>query len=255
MESTSFYVTLPSNASMNIYPKNTQASFQIRLPRTLYLKHSYEVALAEIQYPITWRTFALDDSYMISINDQREDLQYRALFFPRGYYNSISELIKTINETLLTFFHIEGDRGDEVVLTEHPIEQKIQIEVKDGIYVQFHGECCDALGFDCDEWYHGMMYSPHRYDISRGFHALYVYCNICEPQIVGDVYAPLLRSIAIKGNRGEHVIKTYAEPHYIPVTDRQVDNIEINIKDDTGVDVPFMRGKVVCKLHFRQRTL
>ncbi len=142
-----------------------------------------------------------------------------------------------------------------MVLTEHSIEQKIRVDVKKDLFIEFHHECCDALGFECGKWYEGVKYAPYNYDITRGFHSLYVYSNICEPQIVGDVYAPLLRTIAIKGNHGEHVTKTYGEPHYISVTDRQVDNIEINIKDDTGVDVSFMRGKVVCKLHFRQRTL
>ena len=53
MESTSFYITLPSNASMDYYSKNTACCYQIRLPRTFYLKGKYEVALAEIQYPHT----------------------------------------------------------------------------------------------------------------------------------------------------------------------------------------------------------
>ena len=86
-------------------------------------------------------------------------------------------------------------------------------------------------------------------------HSLYVYCNVCEPQIVGDAYVPLLRNVAIKGAHGEYVTKTYSEPHYIPVNTDAVDMIEINIKDDTGYDVSFASGKVVCKLHFRNRAL
>ena len=56
MESSSFYITLPSNASMDYYSNNTASAYQIRMPRTFYLKGKYEVALAEIQYPHTWAT-------------------------------------------------------------------------------------------------------------------------------------------------------------------------------------------------------
>ena len=111
------------------------------------------------------------------------------------------------------------------------------------------------LGLLCGIWYTGDNTAPFKHDITKGVHSLFVYCNFCEPQIVGDVYAPLLRSVAIKGSRGEHVTKTYGEPHYLPVSTDTVDMIEINIKDDTGHDVPFTSGKVVCKLHFRNRAL
>ena len=69
MESSAFYVTLPSNASMDLYPTNKQASYKIRLPRTLYLRHGFEVALVEVQYPISWKTFSREESYEIGIFD------------------------------------------------------------------------------------------------------------------------------------------------------------------------------------------
>ena len=47
MESNGFYVTLPSNSSIDIYPNNTLTKYIVRLPRTLYLKEGFEVALAE----------------------------------------------------------------------------------------------------------------------------------------------------------------------------------------------------------------
>ena len=93
-------------------------------------------------------------------------------------------------------------------------------------------------------------------DISYGFNSLYIYCNVVQPQIVGDVYAPLLRTVAIPGvGRGHLIQKTYDQPHYVPVSTDELSTIEINIKDDTGTNVSFASGKVVCKLHFRQKAL
>ena len=49
-----FYVTLPSNSSMNIFPSNTLTNYVTQLPNSIYLDGEWEVGLAEIQYPYTW---------------------------------------------------------------------------------------------------------------------------------------------------------------------------------------------------------
>jgi hypothetical protein len=46
----SFYVTLPSNSSMNFNSNNVQSHYTINLPNRLYLNKNYEVGLAEISY-------------------------------------------------------------------------------------------------------------------------------------------------------------------------------------------------------------
>ena len=50
----SFYVTLPSNGSMNVHPDNTVTEFRNRLPRPLHLDGDWEVGLANFSYPKTW---------------------------------------------------------------------------------------------------------------------------------------------------------------------------------------------------------
>ena len=49
-----FFLTLPSNSSMGIYPKNTLSDFTVHLPQPLDLAGDWVVALSEIQYPHTW---------------------------------------------------------------------------------------------------------------------------------------------------------------------------------------------------------
>ena len=44
----SFYVTLPSNASMNIYPDNKKSNYTTQLNTPIRLDGNYEVALANI---------------------------------------------------------------------------------------------------------------------------------------------------------------------------------------------------------------
>ena len=49
-----FYVTLPSNSSMQYFPDNKTSNFLKKLPITLQLDGEWEAGLAEIDYPHTW---------------------------------------------------------------------------------------------------------------------------------------------------------------------------------------------------------
>ena len=46
----SFYVTLPSDASINVYPDNRQSNFTVLLKEPIKFNGDYEVGLAEINY-------------------------------------------------------------------------------------------------------------------------------------------------------------------------------------------------------------
>ena len=258
MESTSFFMTVPSNASMDIFPNNTLANFRIQLPRRLYLNQKYEVALVEMQYPLRWETFSESSSYHLHcrIPAESNGFTIKIAEIPEGCYKSINELVSVINESLREIMVANGHPPDAIVLTDQPLKQRVHISCQAGYLIKFPSECSHVLGMDPDLNYSGpSSWSRHTYDISRGFYSLYVYCSIVEPQIVGDAYAPLLRTVAVEGDRGQHVIKTFLKPHYLQVNADEVRVIEINIKDDTGRDVPFMSGRVVCKLHFRQKAI
>ena len=50
----SFYVTLPSNSSMDLYPQNTISAFTVSLKEPIRLETNYEVALVEMTYKHSW---------------------------------------------------------------------------------------------------------------------------------------------------------------------------------------------------------
>ena len=55
--SDSFYLYLPSNASMRSYfPDNTVASYTVKLPRYLEFSDQWEVGLSEFHFPLTFGT-------------------------------------------------------------------------------------------------------------------------------------------------------------------------------------------------------
>ena len=95
------------------------------------------------------------------------------------------------------------------------------------------------------------MTALHSVDINKGLTALYMYCNLCEPQTVEDTLALLLRIVDSKGKDGQIIVRFYGQPHFVPLRKKYIDVIEINISDDSGNIISFTSGKVICKLHIR----
>lgn len=249
MEPSSFYVTLPSNASTDVYPGNSPSSFQIRLPRTMYLKNKYEVALAEMQYPHAWNTFTNVEDYQFQVELQNKE---RVTFTATpGYYKNIGQLVDDLNKQ----FEEEFRENFCITFKHNVFLKRIKLILKDNCSVIFNQGLADVLGFEAYKLYSDSCDSIYHPDIYRGFHTIYVYCNICEPQVVGNYYVPLLRAVNISGKDGDMVNKVYNEPHYVPVNTTKFDVIEIELKNDSGENVSFKTGKVVCKLHFRQKAL
>ena len=100
-----FYLTLPSDASMNVFPNNTLTSYITRLPRPIELTGRWEVGLVEIQYPHTWYNVS-EDAYRRFIigklqtpGESEEENSYQEYTFvlPAGYYTK-DTLIKQIED-------------------------------------------------------------------------------------------------------------------------------------------------------------
>lgn len=83
---------------------------------------------------------------------------------------------------------------------------------------------------------------------------MFVYCDIIEPRIVGDVYAPLLRVLQLrqKGEYGSTEVKTFSPAHYFPLLLSSFRTIEISIRDDQGKAIPFDHGTLTVTLHLRR---
>lgn len=234
-----------------MYPRNTASAFQIRLPKTLYLKNKYEVALAEIMYPHTWPTFNLKEEYVFKYANA-EGYVY-SISIPEGHYTSVFDVCKELNRAFDN--EVGKEQEGDLVFTYTSISRRVKVHLKpDCSFMLTHG-LCDVLGFDYDQVYTETLIAPYAADITRGFNSLYVYCSICQPQIVGDAYVPLLRTVFITGFHGQMVNNIYDAPHYVPVNTDTFDTIEINIKNDLNENVSFTTGKVICKLHFRQKAL
>ena len=89
--------------------------------------------------------------------------------------------------------------------------------------------------------------------LAERFCSLFVYCDVVEPTVVGDFKVPLLRTVNIDGRGSLTVSRVYQNIQYVPLHRKQLDTIEIDVRDDFGRKVPFQRGKMIVTLHFRLR--
>ncbi|XP_071652976.1 uncharacterized protein [Temnothorax longispinosus] len=104
------------------------------------------------------------------------------------------------------------------------------------------------------------FYSREPCSLQRGIpDKMFVYCDICEPYVTGDVQTPLLRIVPVETYRYNHVeaygtnqVKHFSPLHYIPLRKTNFRTIEIDIKDQLGKNIPFESGTLTVTLHFRR---
>jgi hypothetical protein len=66
--------------------------------------------------------------------------------------------------------------------------------------------------------------------------------SLVKSRMVGDAQVPLLRIIPVAGRDGEMMTRTFDHIQYCPLVLRRFQTVEIDIRDATGVKIPFERG-------------
>ena len=237
---------------MDYFPDNTLNAFKIKLPEPIRFENvAMEVGLAEIHYSHTWLNIkstddgSLTDRNVFYFND---GIGYRGCFITEGHYDSVSQLIDEMNRALTST--TVGNK-EHIHFSYNVLNRKVTVHIdKPDIKVYFVNPICNMLGFKDGSEITQTTTAPNVSDVDR-ITSFYVYANIVEAQIVGNSSVPMLRTVPVQGQVGDYVAKIYDQPHYLPVSVKQFDVVEINIMDELGKPVPFESGRVVVKLHFR----
>ncbi|KAJ8020517.1 hypothetical protein HOLleu_40127 [Holothuria leucospilota] len=235
----SFYVTLPSNSSPDVYPQNTLTNYRVKLAQPITLEGDWEVGLAEFIYPHQW--YNIDEECKYSYTIDGGDRWLIKVIEP-GLYDSIDSILhalKTDYNSLIQYHYNQYTR-------------KLRINLLKGAQVKFRGRLAEILGFKGKTLLTESTTLPHPVDIAN-ISNLLVYCDIVEPSVVGHVKVPLLRVIAVNGKYGENKRDIFHHVFYHPIKQKYFDTIEIDIRDNTGRKIPFVRGNVIATLHFRLR--
>lgn len=269
---------------MNYYPTNTVANYVTQLRMPIQLDDSeWEVALVESHYPCSFLSIGVDDKIIIHTKPKEDDTEVAEESLARvldtdqdvtpdvktmkpkqtsqhevtvkaGDYTDIQELLDYINalELMATFdvkFTIDSAKRIEISMGDD-VET---IALSQTLALQL-GFDPNNLSLDSAEIHKSIR--PHNIRVGLPAH-MYVYCDLVEPQFVGDTVAPLLKIINISTLPyvyGVHKTTSLFNPHYVPVKCRYFESIEIDLRDGTGNHLPFHFGTSCVKLHFRKAT-
>ena len=248
MSGTHFYLTLPSNASIDVFPNNKIGSYHVKFPQTFDLNGEWEVGLYSISYSNTWYTLQNHQNHIYYSMDGGQSFWSSAIV-DYGYYASMTELIKSIN----TAMHKELGNTN-ITFSFNPRTHKVSVTLATKYCVGLYGQLSKILGYGGgDVKVRKSKKSPYVADL-HGTTSIYVYCNIVQPQIVGNTSVRLLRTIPVSLKSGDVITKTFTNIQCVPVQTKSFEDIEILLRTDTGDPVPFERGKVIATLYFRKQS-
>ena len=231
---------------MDVYPDNEIGSYCVKFPQTIDLNGEWEVGLYSVTYPNTWYTLQFQQNHVYYSTDGGKSFWSSAIV-DYGYYTSMPELIESINTAM------EKELGNtNITFSLSPRTHKINVTMAKNHYIALYGQLSKMLGFEGgDIKVRKSSESPCVSDL-HDIASIFVYCNIVQPQIIGNASVPLLRTIAVSGKSGDVITKTFNNIQYVPVQTKSFENIEILLRTDTGDPVPFERGKVIATQYFRK---
>ena len=164
-----------------------------------------------------------------------------------GHYSSVEDALQNRKELV----DDKNRYTDDVRFSYDNLSKKVTVYLKNNAQVSLN-DLAYMLGFTPNQIISKTTTGDRQVDLEYGFHDLFLYCDLIQSQYVGDALVPLLRIVPVEGEVGQRVSKSFVRPQYVPVSRKQFETIEVNIKRDTGESVPFEFGRVLLTLHFRQ---
>jgi hypothetical protein len=90
-------------------------------------------------------------------------------------------------------------------------------------------------------------------DMRGGVSSFHVYApGLIEPMMIGDVCAPVLRIVTIRGQQDEIVEEQFLSVQYHKLLTKEIAEIFIEIRADSGTLMPFQYGTCCLTLHFKK---
>ena len=246
--------------------QNKASDFEVQLPQQIVLTGEWKVALVQMTYPMSWRNIDEQGSPLpqncIEVVLKNGKTVYYGV--PHGYYASGRHLSETIGTATSIMYQDDGewmfrvgvdddDRRDVYDITYNEFYNKIALIIKDTVQsfrLGSHLQYMMGFKMDTETFGPGTYHATYTPDLHGGLENLFVYCNLVEPVVVGNVRAPLLRTLGVSGKHGDIIDSVFQPPHYIPVAQKAFGSIRISINTDQDQPVRFQFGKVIAKLHF-----
>jgi len=247
-----FYLTLPSNSSVDYYPQNTVAQYTTKLNSLIELDGDWEVGLTEISFPFEIENVLEEECYF-NISQRGSSHTFMRVTLPAGHYKGLEKLVSQIDISMKVRMGGSFAREVPVGFSFVKSEGRVRMSIYQNLCVEFSPVLARMLGFRHNVKYSGTSVLAERRMQFRSFvRSIYVYCDLAEHVPVGDTKAPLLRIVNRTSNDNENVHETFNPVLYVPLQKKCFDSVEINLMTDSGFPVPFRFGKSFVVLEFRR---
>lgn len=250
----SFYITLPSTSSMDIFPDNTTSNYTTLLQSPLKLDGSWQVALIGFTYRLnismyigSVKLYQLDQGICPNCWNFKQKVDIEAY---EG--EKYSELITRMNQLFSKLnLDISFNSSDD--------DHLLKVILPHNYMIMLDGRIPDLLHLNTKQRYEysGAEILSTNYNANAKIYHnefFFFYTDIIRDQYVGDTKAKLLETIAISGNREKTVSVDISNPNYVDVGLTEISSINITIKNSIGENIHFDHfSRVIIKLHFRPK--
>ena len=177
----------------------------------------------------------------------------------RKHYSSVKEYVSSINRSLKES-HVDKSLEDKSNEIEFFLELngKVTARLSPGYTVRLRREQAIVLGFmtfeDSSETYdieNAQETGTYKANLYRETN-IHVYCDIVQPQIVGDKMTPLVAVVPCQETYDTYeTLYAVENIHYIPVQTKSFQNIKVHLRSSTDEPIPFEHGRAVITLHLK----
>lgn len=265
-----FFIVLRSGKSTDYFPTNTIAKFTTYLPHEIVMQDRWSVALLEANFPLTFshvpkdnrrnlisdvKTYQVPDPKATPDKPDTMELRHRTDYhLPPGIYNRIEDVILGLNSInqlsshLRFAYHDDGGRASIAAICQKTCLKHV---------VTLAPEIGKILGFT------NRSLTLHSLQMLKGDKPadvtailpkqIFVYTDICEPHITGDVQSRLLGIIPLDTSNYRYgCVQTHSvvTPRFFPVMTSSFRTIEVDLKDESGQSVSFEDGECNLTLQF-----
>ena len=248
-----FYITLPNEkSSKDFFPENNPSEYTTRLPRWIQLNGEWEIGLHSIAYTQRNIVRYLDEPISFTYSDKGNSYNEKGGRM-RKYYTTIHEYIININKSLRESPHVT----DNEIRFKFELNGKVTITLSPGYKVYLRREQAIVLGFmefeDSAEVMEIVKTETGSYEANLHRETnIHVYCDIVQPQIVGDKTLPLLAIVPCeKTTETYETLYAVENIHYIPIQTKSFQKIKILLRSSTNESIPFEYGRATITLHLK----
>ena len=171
----------------------------------------------------------------------------------KKHHTTVYEYITDINKSLRESPHVT----DNEIRFKYELNGKVSIILSPGYKVYLRREQAIVLGFmkfeDAAEVKEIVSTETGSYEANLHRETnIHVYCDIVQPQIVGDKTVPLLAILPCqKTTETYETVYAVENIHYIPIQTKSFQNIKILLRSSTNEPIPFEYGRATVTLHLK----